>query len=317
MIRERIGYVVLLVLLLAAGTAGAQTDEAAEVYRLGVGDIVELNVLQQPSLDRSLLIRPDGTAVIPLVGEVEMAGLTVADAEILVRQKLRLFNNDIIDVSLTVTEYNALRIYVLGAVISPGSFTFDASPSLWDVLREAGGVDRDANLAAVRVISVDGNETSTRTYDLSGLVTGTGGTPQVFLNAGDTVIVPGGDTANATPESGVQVYGGVLAPGTYPITEPTRLMTVLMLAGSPHEQGDLGKVWWVHDAGGNRYESRLINVKTWVEEGDLSGNPLVYPGDTVEVRRGGGGFFRTVYPMLLGTISTAAALIFTLDRISR
>ena len=316
MTRIRIVVFSLTVSWLLAGAVLAQSDSAPDTYRLGVGDVVQLNVLQQPALDRSLLIRPDGTVVIPLVGEVEMSDLTVAEAEELVRQKLRLFNQDIIDVSLTVTEYNALRIFVLGAVISPGSFTFDASPSLWDVLREAGGVDREANLASVRVISVDGNATTTHTYDLSGLVSGTGGTPQVYLKAGDTVIVPGGDSMAAAPEGGVQVYGGVLAPGTYPITEPTRLVTVLMMAGSPHETGHLGKVWWVHDMGGNRYESRLIDVRQWVETGDLTGNPLVYPGDTVEVRRRGGGFFRTVYPLILGTISSIAAIVFTIDRIN-
>ncbi len=318
MMRDRIAPAVLAILILAAGAAYAQTDPPQEEYRLGVGDVVQLNVLQQPSLDRSLLIRPDGTAVIPLVGEVEMAGLTLSDAEALLRQKLRLFNHDIVDVSLTVTEYNALRIYVLGAVVAPGSYTFDASPTLWDVLREAGGVDRGANLAMVRVISVSGNETTTRTYDLSGLVTGAGDTPpQVYLRAGDTVIVPGEEVVAAAPDSGVQVYGAVLTPGTYAIPEPTRLMTVLMLAGSPHETADLAKIWWIHDAGDNRYESQLIDAKLWVEGGELAGNPLIYPGDTVEVKRSTGGFFRTVYPIILGTISTAAAIIFTMDRISR
>jgi len=314
MSRCRSFSMVLAVMVLVAQLAFAQPDIDSDDYRLGIGDVVQLNVLQQPSLDRSLVVRPDGTAVIPLVGEIEMAGLTVSEAEELVRQKLRLFNHDIVDVSLTVTEYNALRIYVLGAVISPGSFTFDSSPTLWDVLRESGGVDRDANLMAVRVISIDGPTTTTSTYDLSGLISGTGGTPQVFLNAGDTVIVPGGEAMAAAPDTGVQVFGAVLAPGTYSLSEPTRLVTVLMLAGSPSERAHMGKVWWIHDNGENRYESTLIDIRLWTELGDLSGNPLVYPGDTVEVKRDGGGFFRTTYPVILGTLTTAAALIFTFDR---
>ncbi|MBC8424599.1 polysaccharide biosynthesis/export family protein [bacterium] len=307
---------VLAVMVLVAQLAFAQTDADSEDYRLGIGDVVQLNVLQQPALDRSLVIRPDGTSVIPLVGEIEMAGLTVSEAEELVRQKLRLFNHDIVDVSLTVTEYNALRIYVLGAVISPGSFTFDSSPTLWDILREAGGVDRDANLTAVRVISIDGPTTSTSIYDLTGLISGTGGAPPVFLRAGDTVIVPGGEALTAAPDTGVQVFGAVMSPGTYSLTEPTRIMTVLMLAGSPTESAHMGKVWWIHDSGENRYESTLIDVRLWTEQGDLSGNPLVYPGDTVEIKRDNGGFFRTTYPVLLGTLTTAAALLFTYDRMS-
>ncbi|MBU0743332.1 polysaccharide biosynthesis/export family protein [bacterium] len=306
----------MLALAMFAMTAAAQPGESLAEYRLGAGDVVQLNVLQQPSLDRSLLIRPDGTAVIPLVGEVEMAGLTVSGAEELVRQKLRLFNHDIVDISLTVTQYNALRIYVLGAVVAPGSFTFDSSPTLWDVLREAGGADPGANLAAVRVISITGNTTTTQTYDLTGLITGTGGAPQIFLRAGDTVIVPGEEGLAAAPDTGVQVFGGVASPGTYSLTEPTRLMTVLMLAGSPLEAAALDRIWWVHDTGGGRYSSRLIDISRFIEKGDMSGNPLIHPGDTIEVKRSVPGFFRTVYPLILGSISTAAAIIFTIDRVS-
>jgi len=316
MSRSHCIVMVLLALSMFAMTSAAQPDGDIVEYRLGAGDVVQLNVLQQPALDRSLLIRPDGTAVIPLVGEVDMAGLSLSEAEGLVRQKLRLFNHDIVDVSLTVTEYNALRIFVLGAVVTPGSFTFDSSPTLWDVLREAGGVDRGANLAAVRVISITGNTTTTQTYDLTGLISGTGGAPQVFLRAGDTVIVPGEEVMAAAPDTGVQVFGGVTTPGTFPISEPTRLMTVLMLAGSPLEAADLGKIWWVHDNGSGRYDSRLIDITKFVEKGDMSGNPLIHPGDTIEVKRSEPGFFRVAYPLLLGTISTAAALIFTLDRVS-
>ena len=316
MFRSHCIATVMLVLSVFAMTAVAQTDEDTVEYRLGAGDVVQLNVLQQPALDRNLLIRPDGTAVIPLVGEVDLIGLTVSEAEGLVRQKLRLFNHDIVDISLTVTEYNALRVYVLGAVVSPGSFTFDSSPTLWDVLREAGGVDRGANLAAVRIISVTGSTTTTQIYDLTGLVSGTGGAPQVFLNAGDTVIVPGEEALATAPDTGVQVFGGVASPGTYTIIEPTRLMTVLMLAGTPLEAANLEKIWWVHDTGSGRYDSRLIDISKFVEKGDMSGNPLIHPGDTIEVERTRPGFFRTVYPIMLGTISTAAAIIFTLDRVS-
>jgi polysaccharide export outer membrane protein len=317
MYRSHCLALIALFVVLSAWGAGAQPDLDAEDYRLGPGDVVQLNVLQQPALDRSLLIRPDGTAVIPLVGEVEMAGLTLNEAEELVRQKLRLFNHDIVDISLTVTQYNALRVYVLGAVVSPGSYTFDAAPTLWDALREAGGVSTGANLAAVRVISVDGTATSSRTYDLTGLVAGTGAAPQVLLQAGDTVIVPGEEARSVAPDVGVQVFGGVAAPGTYTIAEPTRLMTVLMIAGSPLEAADLEKVWWVHATGNGRYDARLIDVSKFIEEGEMSGNPLIHPGDTVEVKRDEPGFFRTVYPLILGTISTAAAIIFTLDRVSR
>ncbi|MDO9695377.1 MAG: polysaccharide biosynthesis/export family protein [Candidatus Latescibacteria bacterium] len=318
----------LAVLLLAIATmATAQAPAGTEeplvtpvqppaAYRLGSGDVVQLNVLQQPTLDRSLTVRPDGTAVVPLVGEVQIAGLTMREAEQLVREKLRLFNREISDVSLTVMQYNALRVYILGSVANPGSYTFQTAPTLWDVLRAAGGPAPDANLTQVRVVAEGTGETMSSVHDVSGIITGSGTASPVALNAGDTVIVPGSAMAQVAPARGVQVFGGVAAPGTYLINEPTRLMTVLMLAGAPIETGDLKKVWWVHSDEQGRYTSRPVDLVAFLQRGDLAGNPRVYPGDTVQVPQHSPGFFRTYFPILLGTISTAAAVSIALTRLN-
>jgi polysaccharide biosynthesis/export protein len=314
----------LAVLLLAAAapppagraqpSAGPAQPPAA--YRLGGGDVLQLNVLQQPTLDRSLTVRPDGTAVVPLVGEVAMAGLTLREAEQLVLEKLRLFNREISEVSLTVMQYNALRVYILGAVANPGSYTFEAEPTLWDVLRAAGGPAPDANLTQVRVVAQGEGETTASVHDVSGILTGNGPSTPVALKSGDTVIVSGNAAAQVAPAQGVQVFGGVAAPGTYLINEPTRLMSVLMLAGAPVETGDLKKVWWIHADQQGRHTSQPVDLVAFLQRGDLAGNPLVHPGDTVQVPQHSPGFFRVIYPIILGTISTAAAVSIALNRLN-
>ncbi len=311
----------LAVLFVAAATAApAQTTaipaQPPAAYRLGSGDVVQLNVLQQPTLDRSLTVRPDGTAVAPLVGEVTVAGLTLREAEQLVLEKLRLFNREISDVSLTVMQYNALRVYVLGAVANPGSYTFETVPSLWDALRAAGGPAPDANLTQVRVVAEGTGETTAAVHDISGILTGSGPSAPVTLRAGDTVIVPGNAAAQVAPAQGVQVFGGVAAPGTYLINEPTRLMSVLMLAGAPVETGNLEQVWWIHADRQGRHTSQPVDLGSFLQRGDLAGNPLVHPGDTVQVPQRSPGFFRTIYPIILGTISTAAAVSIAVNRLN-
>lgn len=310
---SRWNLIALLWLLLAAA-AVAQTA-AEEPYQIGPGDVLQLNVLQQPTLDRQLQIRPDGTAVIPTVGEIELAGLTVAAAEELLTQKLRLYDRNIRDVSLTVVQYNALRIYVLGAVANPGNYTFDAAPTLWSVLREAGGLSTEANPAAIRVISTGEDGATTTLVDISAFVTGTGPPPSTPLRAGDTVVVPSQTEAGAAPEAGVQVFGGVASPGVYPVTEPTPLLSVLMLAGAPIQSGNLSKAWWIHQLPDGRYESNLVDLKLFLEAGDSNGNPLVYPGDTVRLEYAGPGFWGRAFPIFLGTLTTAATLFLAIDRI--
>lgn len=307
----------ILMLVLPAQLA-AQINTDQPDYRLGAGDVLQLNVLQQPELDRSLLLRPDGTAIIPPVGEVELAGLTVAEAEELVRQKLRLFNRDVVDVSLTITEYRALRIYVLGAVVSPGSYTFDRPPTLWDAIREAGGAQPEAVLSRVRVVSRDPSGFHSTNHDLTPLVAGTGDADTRFLESGQTVLVPSAGEESlsaASPENGVQVFGGVAEPGTYALTRPTELMTVLMLAGGPLDDGKLDEVRWVRRSGDEAYTAGMIDMESFLDRGDPVGNPLIRPGDTIQVPIRRPGFFRTVYPILLGTITAAASVVLVVDRL--
>ncbi len=314
----RILIAINILTLIAPAHLCAQTLDGMQSYRLGAGDVLQLNVLQQPTLDRSVLVRPDGTAIIPPVGEIMMAGLTVSEAEELVRSKLRLFHRDVVDVSLTVTEYHSLQVYVLGAVGNPGSFTFDHPPTLWDAIRNAGGTSADAILSRVRVISRDAQGFHSVNYDLTPLITGQGDTPIVLLSSGQTVMVPAaGDEslASASPENGIQVFGGVASPGTYAVGEPTNLMTVLMLAGGPIEQSKLDEIQWVHRRGAANFSSDRVNLELFLQEGEVQGNPMIHPGDTVQVPRIRPGFFRTVYPIILGTITTAASVIFVVDRI--
>ena len=89
---RRISWVLwtLLVAALTAPGALAQDggDEATE-YRLGTGDVLSLNVLASPELDGELTVQPDSTVFIPLVGELAIGGLTVAEAEQIMRVALK------------------------------------------------------------------------------------------------------------------------------------------------------------------------------------------------------------------------------------
>jgi polysaccharide export outer membrane protein len=290
-----------------------------EEYRLGGGDVLQLNLLEQPELDRTITIRPDGTVILPRIGSVALGGLTPAEAEELVNQRLRLYDPDLGEVSLTVLEYNAIRIYVMGAVTTPGSYTFTTPPTLWEVIRAAGGPLDTANLTLVRVVRPQEGGPHTEAYDLTALNTGQGDLPHIQLHPGDTVVVPGGEglVPQIPAEVGVQVFGQVGVPGTVRITEPERLLTVLMMAGTPLVEAKLNEVWWVHQTDVSNYRSTRVNVKLFLEEGSLAGNPLVYPGDTIRVPTDEPGWFMRFLPVFLGIVGTVVAIMYTYDRITR
>jgi len=294
----------------------AQTANRPTDYRVGPGDVLSLNVLGMPQLDRELTIQSDGTAFVPQVGEVNLAGLTLHEAENEVRERLRLFNPSIDSVNLQIVQYNALRVYVLGAVANPGAHTFTSTPTVWDAVRAAGGPDDTANLAAARIVTEVEWRSQTRLVNLSGLLTG-GMVPEVVLRSGDTLIIPavGEGSLAAAPESGVQIIGAVATPAVVPVQGPTRLLSCLLMSGAPLENAKLKSVWWVHNEGGEAYTSRHIDMTQFFEHGSLAGNPLIYPGDAVHVDYKQPGFFAKLFPYLIATTTTIIAVLLAMDRI--
>ncbi len=318
MVLRRCGGSVLVVLFLFQQVAPclAQQDMAAPDYKIGVGDVLQLSVLQLPDLDGSLNVRPDGTVAISRIGAVAVAGLTVAEAEMIIRQRLQLYDSDISDVSVSMTDFSSQGIYVLGAVQLPGSLVFTTAPTLWEGVRAAGGPTPDARLSDVRLIRRQNGTTHMYSYDLTAVLTGQGALPEVLLGPGDTVILLAGEPQAQVPAAiGVEVIGNVANPRTVHINEPTRLLTVLMLAGSPLVDSKLDKVWWVHREGDNKFSANKVNMDLYFQDGSLAGNPLIYPGDSIQVPARQIGQTMATVGLILGLTLTVTTIFLTIDRI--
>lgn len=306
----------LLVLALLMPLQGlAQVAAQTDSYRLVNGDQIQLSVPGRPDLALNLTVDGNGRVPIPQVGDVALAGLTVAEAELVLRQRLRLFDPSLDSVRLNVaSQGTSVRIYVIGAVGRTGELSFNSQPSLWDVLRAAGGPAEAANLGQARVVRESASGTQVHDLDLSGIMTG-GEVPSFELRTGDTLVVPAvlEGVSTVASDAGVQVFGGVVVPTVVPIKEPTPLLDVIMQAGSPSQDSLLNEIWWVHRSG-EEISSRRINLKLFLEDGNPLGNPLVYPGDAIQVKYERPNWAQRNLPLILGTITSVATLYLAYDR---
>lgn len=152
-----------------AGLAGAQTI-SPEPYRLQPGDTLLVSVLEDPELDREVLILPDGRISLPISGTLMAAGRTPAALEATIRRRLRGNFVKPPSVTVSVTELAPAReedadlheVFVLGEVASPGRFEYDAKEpiSVLKALSLAGGVGPFAARSRIQVREVlDGTET--------------------------------------------------------------------------------------------------------------------------------------------------------------
>lgn len=308
-------WLALVLLLQQPAALLAQATDTGQ--RLKAGDQIVLIVPSRPDLDQSLTLDAGGRVSIPQVGEVALAGLTVAEAREILRQRLRVFYPKVTAVEVDLQSATQMRLYVIGGVRSPGHYDFAVPPAAWDLLRAAGGPSEGADLARARVVRVEEDgATVVVEVDLSGVLDGRGA-PDVVLRNSDTLVVPTAAAGSVTvlAHAGVQVFGAVATPTVVPLREPTELLQVLMLAGAPLTDSNLRKVYWVH-RGPDGFRSNRVDVRRFLERGDPLGNPAVYPGDTIEVALYRPSWAARNLPLLLGMLATTATVVLAYDSLA-
>jgi len=294
---------------------GQGTGETVEV--LQAGDTIRLSVPGRPDLDAVLQLDTGGRVNIPQVGEVSLAGMSVSDATLFIKQKLRLFYPNLDTLQLTASRTGAMKIYVIGQVSRPGVQIFDHVPSLWDVLRSSGGPAEIADLRSARVIREEEGIPEVHSMDLSGIMDGRN-FPTFKLRNGDTLVIPAllEGTSGVPSAEGVKVFGGVGQTVIVPIVDPMPMLDVLMLAGAPNREADLKKIYWVHEDGGKAVSTQ-VNLDLFLTEGNPVGNPLVYPGDTLRVAYQKDNWFWKYVPPMIGMVAAVVAIYYMLDRSDR
>ena len=144
-----IGWTVLLGLGPLTATAADRPERQASLaanagYRLGPGDVLEIIVFEVEELSKPAVISPDGAVVLPLIGAVEVAGLTTREAAARLRE---LYSNNLIrdpQIAVSVKEYHSQPVTVLGAVAKPGVYQLRGPRRLSDVIALAEGLAGDA-----------------------------------------------------------------------------------------------------------------------------------------------------------------------------
>jgi polysaccharide export outer membrane protein len=199
-------------------------------YRVGAGDMLEISVFDVDELGKTVTVGSQGTLVLPLLGEVNVGGLTAL--EIAARLET-LYGESLLrnpQINVAVKEYRSQPVSVFGAVERPGIYQLQGRRRLLDVLAMAGGLARDAG-HEVRVTS--------QASPSSGIA---GGEPVAEAAPRELVVavqdlLAGSDEAQNNPwiepydvirvaKTGlVYVLGAVVRPGGYPLEQES--MTVL------------------------------------------------------------------------------------------
>lgn len=156
-------------------------------YRIGPEDVLNIMVLGYPDYSRIVPVRPDGRVSLPMVNDVQAAGLTPLELRTSLTKSFEQFiKREVLEVSVLVTEVHSVKVSVVGNVRTPGRFELRSRATLLDVLAMAGWFTEFAKKDRVVVHRTDGAiitfnyERYLERPDASNIV----------LRAGDIIIVP-------------------------------------------------------------------------------------------------------------------------------
>lgn len=172
----------------------------AKAQTLKSGDSLSISVLQDPKLDRTVVVDPSGEIAFPLAGHFRARGLTPIAVENILKSKLKSnYKDDNLDVTVAVAnapkdipeEDLKPKIFITGEVVRPGSYVVRQPTTLMQAIALAGGIGPFAAKARIQVRrrSPSGDETifmfNYRAYEAGADLEG-----NVTLRAGDVIMVP-------------------------------------------------------------------------------------------------------------------------------
>ncbi len=196
--------VLVLVLLIAlhAGFAGCLREGVqypgssippAE-FLIGPEDVLVVTVWRNQDLSKEVVVKPDGKISLPLIGDVQAAGLTTVDLSKQVAERLAEFVSNP-TVSVQVKEVNSYYIFVLGEVTKPGKIVLKSFTSVLQGISLAGGFTTFASRGNVHVLRMVKNGTGETKQVMipvpyNDLVKGRNLEGNIILKAGDVIVVP-------------------------------------------------------------------------------------------------------------------------------
>ncbi len=159
-------------------------------YLINAKDILEIQVYPDTDLNREISVSPKGTISFPLIGEIQVEGLSVSNAE---KKLTVLLGKDYLvypQVHIRVKEFHTLTISILGEVNRPGPYKLasqEGETTLLEAIAMAGGFSNVANVKKIKIIRTEGSEK--KTYQVNAEEILKGKKKDVPLKANDLIVV--------------------------------------------------------------------------------------------------------------------------------
>ncbi|MDY0313255.1 MAG: SLBB domain-containing protein [Desulfobacterales bacterium] len=235
--------------------AAANINTDPSDYLLGAGDLLQVTVFESEELNCQVRVSSRGHVTLPLLGQVDVKGLSAREAEIHIEDLYRERYLKDPHVSVFVEAHVSQRVTLLGQFKNPGTYDYPTKMRLIDVMALGGGMTDQAGRTAQvrRAPDADGEGGGTFLVDLDKMIREGSSELNIEINGGDMIFVP---------EAGMFfVDGAVRKPGAYHITRRTGLSEALSLAGGMAPYADPEKVILIRHLGDGERQVLELDIQ--------------------------------------------------------
>jgi polysaccharide export outer membrane protein len=166
-------------------TAAPATTDAS--YKIGPQDVLRIDVWKETEISRSVPVRPDGKISLPLLNDVQAAGLTPMELANIITEGLKKFINAP-QVTVSVSEINSRRVYVTGEVTKPGAYPLVPNMTALQLITSASGFTQFARIKGIYILRTEGGKQVKHPFSYKDVLSGK--TDDIALQPGDTIVVP-------------------------------------------------------------------------------------------------------------------------------
>jgi polysaccharide export outer membrane protein len=295
----------ILIAIISAMAAHAQTTAQSQRYRIGAGDVLDIRILNRPQLSREAVrVEGDGTIRMPLIeGEIQAACKSEGElAGEISKRYLKYYRNPQVDVF--VKEYHAREVALIGAVNEQGRYQMQRRLRLLELLSFAKGT---TDKAGQTINIVRGPRTDMCAADGETAADGSG---FITLNLSDTLrgeekanpFVQSGDIITIPEAPQVYVVGNVYTPKSLALKEPISVTRAIAMAGGPLRDSKTDRIHIVRQMPNGEKSELYVNLSAIARK--RAEDVMLQPNDIVEVQESTG---KSIIRSLLGAVAPSVS----------
>ncbi len=224
--RTIIIFITMYLILISPYLFSQKMDTAD--YRIGPKDLLDISVFGLDELSKTVRVSEDGRISLPLVGEVEVEGITKADLERKLSQLLEEKYLQDPQVTVFISEYQSKRVSVLGAVRNPGPYELLGRQTLLQIISQAGGITNESGREIIVIRELEEGVSSALKISIEDLFLEGDARLNIPLQSNDIVNIPIDRIVN------IYVFGQVKRPGALGVRRsniPTLLQAIGQAGG--------------------------------------------------------------------------------------